>query len=245
MPGITATAGDIIRLALKDSGVVGVGQTALAEDTNDALIRLNAMIAQWRRKRWLTYHLATSSIVSTGAVSYSVGPAGSDIVVDPRPDKLEAAFFRQTVQSQPNQIDYPLELITARETYNRIALKQLQSFPSYLFYDNSWPQAFIFPWPVPQTTIYSVFITYKENLAAFANLTSSFVLPDEYFNAMYYNLAIRTASAYNTDPGPGVKELAKDSLNVIRMANIMVPTLSMPDDLARPGVYNPYSDQIR
>src|SRR5258706_11652035 len=159
----TSSALDIIKLALKDAGVLGVGQTPLAEDANDALDTMNAMIGQWRRKRWLVWVLRTDSIVSTGATSYTVGPAGSDIVIAPRPDKLESAYFRQTVQSQPNQIDYPLEIISSREVYNRIALKQLQSFPSYIYYESSFPQARIYPWPVPQANIYSLFISTKIN----------------------------------------------------------------------------------
>ena len=48
-----STVGDLITLALKDSGVLGAGQTALAEDMNDALSRLNMMLGQWNRRRWL------------------------------------------------------------------------------------------------------------------------------------------------------------------------------------------------
>lgn len=240
----SASAQDIIRLAMKDAGILGVGQTLLAEDANDALVTLNAMIAQWRRKRWLIYVLETNSIVSTGATSYSVGPGG-DIDISPRPDRLESAFFRQTVQSQPNQIDYPLEIIPSRETYNRIALKQLQSFPSYIYYQSDWPIGAIFPWPVPQANIYSVFITTKKNLSYFDDLTSLFEFPDEYFNAMRYLLGQRLAIQYNAEPNPGLVAVAKESLNILRMANTQIATLSMPDDLARPGVYNPYSDQVR
>lgn len=240
----SASALDIIKLALKDAGILGVGQTPLAEDANDALTTMNSMIAQWRRKRWLVYVLRTDSIVSTGATSYSVGPGG-DIDIDPRPDKLESAFFRQTVQSQPNQIDYPLEIIPSREVYNRIALKQLQSFPSYIYYETNFPMGTIFPWPVPQANIYSVFITTKKNLTYFANLTDTFQFPDEYFSALRYPLGERLAVQYNMEAMPGLTAQAKNALNVIRMANLQIATLSMPDDLARPGVYNPYSDQVR
>lgn len=240
----SASALDIIKLAMKDAGVLGVGQTPLAEDANDALTTMNAMIAQWRRKRWLIYVLRTDSIVSTGATSYTVGPGG-EIDIDPRPDKLESAFFRQTVQSQPNQIDYPLEIIPSREVYNRIALKQLQSFPSYIYYETDFPLARIYPWPVPQANIYSVFISTKKNLTYFDTLTDTFEFPDEYFNALRYPLGERIATQYNMEPSPGVMMRAKEALNVIRMANTQISTLSMPDDLARPGVYNPYSDQVR
>ena len=44
------TAADIIKLALLDSGVIGQGQTASANDTNNALTRMNWVLEQWARK---------------------------------------------------------------------------------------------------------------------------------------------------------------------------------------------------
>jgi hypothetical protein len=44
-------ARSVINLALRYSGVVGVGQTPLAEDVNDSLVLLNSMIGQWQRQR--------------------------------------------------------------------------------------------------------------------------------------------------------------------------------------------------
>jgi hypothetical protein len=67
---------DLITLALKKAGVVGVGQTPEAEDTNDAFSDLNMMLGQWNRRRWLVYHLLDVAKVSTGAASYTVGPNG-------------------------------------------------------------------------------------------------------------------------------------------------------------------------
>lgn len=235
---------DIIKLALKNAGVIGVGQTPLAEDINDAFTLLNWMLGQWQHKRWLVYHLVDLSKVSTGAQSYTVGPAG-DINVAKRPDRLEAAFFRQIVQSQPNQIDYPLELLQAREDYNNIALKQLTSFPSYIFYDSAFPLGVIYPWPVMQPNIYEVHITVKEILAQFTSLSQNIDLPDEYMAAIHYNLTARLYGAYTRPPDPVIIGLAKDALNVIRGANAQIARLQMPTDLVRPGIYNPYSDQIR
>ena len=66
------TVGDICTAALKECGAIGVGQTPLAEDINDAWARLQWMIQQWERKRYLVYHLVTLSVVSTGAQTYTV-----------------------------------------------------------------------------------------------------------------------------------------------------------------------------
>ena len=119
------TAGSIINLALKMAGVLGVGQTASAEDSNDALTLLNAMLAQWQRKRWLVYSLDDVSFAATGAQSYTVG-TGQNINIT-RPDRIEAAFVRLVNGTQA--VDYPLDLLGSREDYNNIALKGLSTFP--------------------------------------------------------------------------------------------------------------------
>ena len=92
------TPADLISLALVDSGVLGVGQIALAQDVNNTFTRLNQMLAQWQRKRWLIWHLIDLSVPSTGAQSYSIGPGG-DIPMLVRPDRIESAFFRQIINS--------------------------------------------------------------------------------------------------------------------------------------------------
>lgn len=92
------TPQDIINQAMLDAGVLGVGQTALAPDIADAFTRLNWMVSQWARKRWLIWQLITLSKISTGAQSYTVGPGG-DFDISQRPDKLESAFLRQYPQA--------------------------------------------------------------------------------------------------------------------------------------------------
>lgn len=237
---MTTTPLVIITQALKKAGVLGVGQTPNAEDTNDAFLDLNDMIAQWARKRWLMWHLIDVDKVSTGALSYTVGPGGD--FNTPRPDRLEAAFFRQLVNSQPNQIDYPLEIIEARETYNNIALKSLATFPYAIFYDAAYPMGVIYPWPVPQPNIYEIHLTLKDTLAGFTTLNQTVVMPPEYTAALKFNLALRLRQSYALPVDQVLVALAKESLNVIRGANTQIATLNMPQDLLRPGLYNVFSD---
>lgn len=238
---MTTTPLQIITQALKKAGVLGVGQTPLAEDTNDAFDDLNDMLGQWQRKRWLIYHLVDYEVTGTGALFYTVGP-GEQFDINPRPDKIESAFFRQLIQSQPNQVDYPLSIIEAREDYNLIALKQLQSFPQYIFYDSGFPIAKVYPWPLIQSNLYSLHITVKDTLSQFTNLTQIIELPLEYMAALKFNLAVRLRQAYQLPADPILVGLAKDALNVIRNANAQIPRLQIPSALIRPGIYNIYSD---
>lgn len=215
---------------------------ALAEDINDAFNYLNEMLGQWQRQRWLIFHLVDSSVTSTGANSYTVGPQG-DFNVAIRPDRLEAAFLRQMVPSVPNQVDYPLEIIEARETYNLIALKQLQSFPDSIYYDAAFPLGIVYPYPVPQANIYSVHITLKAVLSQIVNLAAVVNLPLEYFAAIRFNLAQRLRMEYDLPPKMSLDKLAKSSLNIIRNANTQIPRLQMPIEVTRPGLYNFFNDR--
>lgn len=244
MPLVTPQ--DLITFGLKAAGILGVGQTALAEDNTDAFSALNGMLAQWNAKRWLIYHLLDLHVVTTGAISYSVGP-GCDFNV-PRVDRLEAAFFRQFVSGIPGQtyVDYPLDILQSREDYNQIALKQLMSWPQAVFFDSGNPTGAVYPVPIPlQNATYELHLTVKEHLPQFATYTQSVNLPDEYTEALWTNLTIRLCAIY---PGavlsPITEGLAKASLSTIRTANTQVPRLRMPSGMVRPPLYNIFSGQV-
>lgn len=233
---------DIITQAMKKAGVLGVGQTSLPEDTNDAFSDLNDMLGQWQRKRWLIVHLVDYSVTSSGAQSYTVGPGSVSFNISPRPDRIESAFFRQIISSNPNQVDYPLTRIDAREDYNLIGLKQLSSFPQYYFYDSGYPIGTLYVWPVPQASLYSIHITVKATLSQFTDLAQTISLPLEYMAALKFNLAVRLRQSYQLPPDPSLNGLATDALNVIRNANVQIARLQQPADLIRPGLYNVFSD---
>ena len=234
------TARDIIEMDLREAGVIGVGQTPNAIDINDSLTRLNDMLAQWQRKRWLIYHLIDVSIPCTGATSYSIGTG--QMIDTPRPDRLEAAFIRQISPGAPNQPDWPLEIVESRERYNDIVLKQLQSFPRFVFYDAGYPYGSVYAWPVP-TSLYELHLTLKAQLSGFPTLETVFDLPAEYAEAIRYNLRLRTYAAYpGLDVSPIIPGLAKAALETIKNANAQIPTLKMPDGLVHARPYNIFSD---
>lgn len=242
------TVGDICTEALKESGALGVGQNALAEDINGAWARLQMMLQEWERKRWLVYQLKNYVFNSTGAQTYTFGPGG-DIDTGTgtvRPAKIESGFLRQITQSQPNQIDYPLEILQAREDYDRVAIKGLVAFPMSVFLDPGWPLATVYVWPVPTANIYAVGLSVMQQLpSSFPALATIFSLPYEYYSAMLYNLAVRLRPKYQlpTYPGDPLPMLAKNSLATLRGANAAIARLHMPPGLRRPGLYNIFSDR--
>jgi hypothetical protein len=232
---------DIITLALKKAGVVGVGQTPEAEDTNDAFSDLNMMLGQWSRRRWLVFHLVDVAKVSTGAASYTVGPGGDFNVA--RPDRIESAYVRSLQQPAPNRPDYPLSVVTSMEDYAAVGLKSIVGFPRRVFLDSGFPTGTLYPWPIPTTGLYEIHLLFKADLTGFANLTDDINLPPEYQEAILYNLAVRLAASYKEPLDPVVVAIAKSSLNTVRSSNVQIATLKLPDDLVRSGAYNVYTDR--
>lgn len=229
------TPGDIVLQALKRCNAIGIGQTPAAEDAADAFDTMNGMISQWNRKRWLCWALDDISCASTGAISYTIGPGQS--FATSRPDRLEAAYVRllPVINNQP--FDRWLDLIDSHEDYSTLGLKNLQSYPMSIFYDSQFPIGNIYPYPVGPAGQYEYHILVKNQIEPFTSLAEEIRadVPPEYFEALSWNLAARLRPAYGLPPDPSVINLAKISLNVIRQANVQVPTLSMPAGYPRNG----------
>lgn len=140
------TARDVITQAQRDCGVLGIGQTMNAEDTNDALIRLQNMVAQWQKKRWLQPSLFDIAMPGNGERSNQIG--NGQYWNTPRPDKIRAAYF---LNSNSAQVSFSLWPINSYEEYAKIILKDLNSFPTRFFYDGAYPYGNVFVWPIPSS----------------------------------------------------------------------------------------------
>ena len=238
---VAITGNSLVLQALKGCGVIGIGQVASAEDMNDALFQLNLLLDDWTTHRYLVYHLVDTALTSTGAQSYTVG-SGGDFNIE-RPDKLEAAFFRQFPTAGGIPVDYGLNLYQARQDYNRIKLKTMGTWPSVCFYDAAYPWGNLYVWPIPAAQIFEIHITTKEVLANITQPAQSIALPRMYYNALYWNLVVRLREAYQMQQTPVSTGLARGSLATLRQANAQVPRAQLPNDLMRGGTtYNIYSD---
>ncbi len=175
--------------------------------------------------------------VGNNAKSNTIGPGGYWNF--PRPDKIQAAYFIQ-LGTGITPVSLRLNVISSYEDYARIAVKDLNTFPTTVFYDannNAQGQGNVFVWPIP-SSIYEIHLIVKSQLAWPTNINSAFTLPDEYAEAVHYNLALRICSAYQVDPKRGTGGLAKVSLNTIKVTNTQIPELQMPPALQRGNTFS-------
>lgn len=155
------TARDFCQLALKTAGILGVGQTALPEDINDTFRYLSMMLAQWQKRRWLVPSLYEVSARGNNQKSNLIGPG--QYYNAARPDKIQAAYFRQLNANGSNPVDFPLKQIWSWENYSLVALKELNSWPQYFFYDGAFPYGNVYIWPIP-SSIYEIHLVIKSNI---------------------------------------------------------------------------------
>lgn len=231
------TPGDLIALALKNAGIVGVGQSALAEDSNDALDTLNNILAEWQINRWLVPDLVDLTKVSTAAVSYTVGPAGdfNTGTTSQRPDKLDAMFARLTASG----VDYPLFPFMSREGYDRIAAKSTAGIPEAFFYDPTTTKTgtgTVYVYPVPAAT-YTLHVNVKASLPQFAALTDTIALPLPHVNALLWCLTKDLRPLYQLPGDPQVDMRVQRALAALAQSIGQVPQAVQPEPSQRSGIY--------
>lgn len=144
-----------------------------------------------------------------------------------------------------NPTDYKLDIVTGKEQWDKIANKYVVSLPSHCFYDGFWPRGNLQFWPIPNATIYELHVSYADYLDKTTSLTSNLSMPSVFYAAVIWNLALRFNSVWQMPEDMQLIRGAGRSLRALKRANNHMPDLNMPPSLVRPGVYNPYSDQVR
>lgn len=308
------TARDFITLCLREAGVTGVGQTPLTEDINDCFTLLTRMLNRWQKKRWLVPNLYEVFAAGNSQQFNLIGPGQYYNAF--RPDKIQAAYFKQLNSGQvENEVSYPLIPIYSWEDYSLVALKALNTWPKYFFYDGQFPYGRVYIWPIP-TSAYEIHLVIKgpigftvvisegeiltsgtgytdgaylavplTNVSSFGadataditvaggivtavtiqdggtgyrigdilsgdtaiigagtgfeyrvnnvttNLDAEFNMPDEYEEAIHYNLCVRIVAHYQLPTNAVQGKLAKIALNDIKNQNAQIPSLKMPPAL--------------
>lgn len=220
----------LVTNALIDGGIVGIDEDVEQAILIRAFRQANWLTAQWARKRWLCYRIEEYAVVSTGALNYGVG-LNAPININPRPDRMEYAFVRflnQAGGAAALPVDIPLELIQSREDYSRVTVKTVGTLPRAVFYDPVWPVGVLYPWPVPQATLYEIHLGFKVVLPRAGNIQQPLNFPPEYEPAFNWCLARRLRASYQMPADPEVNSLARDALKSIRLANQAMATIRMP-----------------
>lgn len=233
---------DLIAYAQRASGLLGVGQVALPQDTADAQTALLLMLQQWRQMRWVVFRLDNVLFPLTmGTGDYTIGPAANtpDIPVDGnfRPANIQSCFLRQELGSGPNSfpVDFPMRVLESRQQYDQISLKSLQSWPATIYYDPTIPNGTLKVWPIPMQPLFSLYIAFQQAIdlagESGAAVELDNYLPPETQEAIVYNLAGRLCINYALPVNPALAAASRSTLMTVRTANFALQPLQMPGAL--------------
>lgn len=203
------TARGIVTKALQKVGAIVKNETPSADEANDGLDALNALLSSWSNESMLVYKRTWENFpLVAGDVDYTIGVGQNFNTV--RPTYIVEAHVRQDVT------DYPLAIISD-EIYNgSISDKSSQGIPKFLNYDNGYSTGTIRLYPVPDTS-YTLYILTEKPLTSFA-LDDEVTLPPGWERALIYNLAVELFPEYGQQVDQAVYEIAKDSKRSIQSA---------------------------
>ena len=190
----------LINQALTNIGILDQGGNPSVSDQNDGLVKLNFMIQQWRIQDKFIWSVGQASYALTANVgSYQIGPAASAPFNVARPDYIEQALIGIRGPNPAKQITWPLKMISQQDYGSIGDLNATANIPERLYNDRASPASTLYLWPIPTVLASTNLILYTwAQLSDFADLVTTYDLPDGYPEAIVNALAIRLAPAFGT-----------------------------------------------
>ena len=114
-----------------------------------------------------------------------------------RPLRILDGFLRQVAgeQNSTTQNDVPC-IILSREQYNRFGMKASGGTPIQLYYDPQENTGHLYMYPTFSVANQLMFIQYQSPIEDFATTSDDFDLPQEWGEALTWNLALRLCAKY-------------------------------------------------
>jgi hypothetical protein len=224
------TAEKIIDRAAKLCGVKGRGRALSAEDANDFLEVLNALLDSWSANDLMIPVTTTDQLtLSVGFDSYTIGTGGTFNVS--RPEQIFSGRIRDAQGT-----DHHVDLIE-RDEYNAIAVKGVGGRPRRMYYIPTVPLATIRFDSVP-TVAEAFFLDSLKPLAQFATLATSIDLQAGFYKALYFNLAVDMAGERGRPISQSMANGATQGLVFVRGRNFRAPIMEVDTALKRARSYD-------
>lgn len=223
------TARSIIKKSLQKIGVLVKQEEPTADEVNDALDSLNAMLSSWSNRSLLVYARVWENFpLIANQSTYTIGTGGDFNTT--RPIFINDCYVRL------GGTDYPVSVVDDN-AYNAVAFKALSGIPEIVNFDNAYPLAKLRFYLVPTAGL-TFYMSSEKELTQFA-LDDVVSLPAGWELALVWNLAIQLAPEYGAQVTPEMQALAMQAMESITNNIARVKTMDYSRDDR--GVFNVYS----
>ena len=225
-----ATAQNICDRAYQKIGLV----SPTGDESTLAFDALNDMVSAWGTRFLVPYNVRESFDLVVGTAEYTVGSGGDFDTV--RPMLINSAYL---VNSEGHS--YSLQVISGID-YNRIGSKTQEGRPTEVYYINEYSLVKAI-FNKEADAVYTVHFEFTKNFTEFATIGATVALPNEYKEALIYNLAIKLAEDNSIDLPASVNRTAINDLILLERllaANKMPPKVIF--DFSGGGSYDIEND---
>lgn len=227
------TVRTLITGSMKDLGAIAIGETPTADEIQDGLEVLNAMLGMWQTESLMVYSRRQEVFnPPLGQQVYTIG-TGGDIDTQ-RPVIIGSAKMRQNSGSS-NDLD--IYICKSYQDYADITTKSVTStLITAIYLDATWPLGKLYVWPVLSSSAYSLVLWMWTTLNTYATIDEDIAVPPGYELAMRTNLAIQLGPRYGREPSAVLVKMAMESKGQLKRLNIDVPTMSFDRGLGGAGL---------
>lgn len=185
----TVTRDDIINQALIDVGALDPeGGTATATQISNAATTLNMLIKSWHVTGMHLWTRRMVSIPLTGASTYTLGSSTTTT----RPLRIVDGYVRATAGN-----DTPIRIIS-KDEYNRFGMKTSTGVSVNVYYDPQLDNGVVYAYPLASTG--TLWLECEYPLMDFSASTDNPDVPQEWYNALRWNLAKEICLGYGVSP---------------------------------------------
>jgi hypothetical protein len=177
----------------------------------------------------------------SGQQIYTLGPGGN--FNHARPVRMDRASVMSN--NNPQQpLELPLKVLDIGQ-YQRLPVKLVQSaLPTKLYWDYAAPLMNLTYWPKPNVGNLQTALYLPTALAQLTGIDIQFYIQPGYYNALSYNLCIRTCGLFERQIPSDLPKLADDAIGNIRRANIHPEIIAVDAAIiSSPGKYNWLNDE--
>jgi hypothetical protein len=198
---LSDTRNDLILTAMEDLGIYAPGfQSPTAGQITTMSRRLNMMLKAWQAAGvglWLNQ--LTTLTLTAATQSYLLGPGGVDCIVGGVTGKIAKPLSIVEARSVTTSgTELPL-VPQSRDEYMSLPLKSSTGQTNLYYYDRQLTNGVLYLWPVETDLTTVVKFTARTPIQNFENIADTPDLPDEWFDAIHFNLALRCAPAFKID----------------------------------------------
>ena len=236
----SATAGELIKGALRLIGQLAEGEEPSADTMQDSIMAMNQMIQSWDTERLSVFGTQDQVFLWPAyTMTRTIGPTGN--FVGQRPIEIDDATYFKDPQSG---LSFGVKLINQQQ-YDGIAFKTVTStYPQVMWVNNSFPDMTMTVYPVPIKELEWHIIS-VETLKEVDSVATDMYFPPGYLRAFRYNLAMELAPEFGVEPSPQVQRIAMSSKRNLKRINFPGDLMAIPYPIvATRQRYNIYANNF-